>query len=385
MSEVRSILVAADDSTDVQLVGRLLREEFEGVHLSTNPEHFVQDFERYRPRVLVLAYKSLEDAERSYLGLYRHSRVVHSHMHRTLLLCSKEDVRRAYQCCRKDYFDDYILFWPLTHDATRLAMSVHIALRALAEQQDGRLTAEMATQARRIAELEQALEGQLAQGSEHVEDASLSLQRARVRVGEALDRFSKRILDGTLGDALTVKNADRVQREFQRLDTEEVQVHLHEAGNAMQPVHRWVSALKAGAETRLSAADALAAGARKVRPQLLLVDDDEFMRNLLAGMLSNEPYDLFQTTNAAQALAALRRGRPDLILMDVSLPDLDGVEVTRRLKEVPEYASIPIVMISGQSERQVILDSLKAGAADFVVKPVERDVLVHKLARLLEC
>jgi CheY-like chemotaxis protein len=304
-------------------------------------------------------------------------------MHRTLLLCGKDEVRRAYQFCRKDYFDDYILFWPMAHDAPRLAMSVHLALRALAEQQNGRLIAEMATQAQRIAELEQALQAQLSQGSACVEDVNRSLQQARLHVGGALDRFSTRMLDGTLADALTIKDADCVQREFRRFDTEEVQVHLHHAGEAAKPVQQWIESLQAGAQTRLQAAQALADGAHRSRRQVLLVDDDEFMRQVLVRMLRDEPYELLQAASAVEALAAVSRRRPDLILMDVSLPDLDGVEVTRRLKEVPEYASIPVVMISGQSERRIIVDSLKAGAADFVVKPVEREVLVHKLSRLL--
>ena len=383
MSDVPSILVVAGDSADLQLVGRLLSAEFQGVHLCTDPERFVEDFERYRPQVLVLAFKSLEDAERCYLGLFRQSRMVHALMHRTLLLCGKDEIRRAYQFCRKDYFDDYILFWPMTHDAPRLAMSVHLALRALAGQHNGRLLAGMTAQAQRIAELEQALEAQLAQGNACVEGVDRSLQQARLHVGEAFDRFSTRMLDGTLADALTVKDAECVKREFRRFDTDELQVHLHHAGEAARPVQQWLESLQAGAQTRLRAAQALADSAQRSRRQLLLVDDDELMRQLLVHMLRDEPYELLHAASAAEALAAVSRRRPDLILMDVSLPDLSGVEVTRRLKEVREYASIPVVMISGQSERQIIMDSLKAGAADFVVKPVEREVLVHKLSRLL--
>jgi len=69
--------------------------------------------------------------------------------------------------------------------------------------------------------------------------------------------------------------------------------------------------------------------------------------------------------------------------MDVALPDLDGVEITRRLKASPKMAAIPVVMITGHSERQILAASLKAGAVDFLVKPFDRELLLQKLTRHL--
>ncbi len=63
--------------------------------------------------------------------------------------------------------------------------------------------------------------------------------------------------------------------------------------------------------------------------------------------------------------------------------DLDGVEITRRLKSQSEYATVPIVMITGQSAREVVAASLQAGAVDFVVKPFEREILLRKVEKYL--
>jgi CheY-like chemotaxis protein len=87
--------------------------------------------------------------------------------------------------------------------------------------------------------------------------------------------------------------------------------------------------------------------------------------------------------SGAEALAVLGRQHPDLILMDVALPDFNGVDITRRLKATPRFAAIPVLMITGQSERQVLEASLKAGAVDFLVKPVDREILLQKIARHL--
>ena len=118
-----------------------------------------------------------------------------------------------------------------------------------------------------------------------------------------------------------------------------------------------------------------------MRPIVMIVDDDDFQRRMLGRMLSSAELEVVQAGSGMEALAILRRLRPDLILMDVRIPDIDGIELTRRLKSGSEHRDVPIVMITGQSERKVIVDSREAGADDFVVKPVERDVLLKKVLR----
>ena len=118
------ILIATDNATDGNLVRRLLSIEFDNVTVSAYADRHLADFERCKPEVLVLAFDSLEKAERYYLGLYRLSTVVHALPHRTLILCDQDDLKQGFELCKKQHFDDYILFWPLTHDAPRLPMAV---------------------------------------------------------------------------------------------------------------------------------------------------------------------------------------------------------------------------------------------------------------------
>lgn len=72
----------------------------------------------------------------------------------------------------------------------------------------------------------------------------------------------------------------------------------------------------------------------------------------------------------------MRKTLPDLVLMDVQMPGMDGIEATRRLKAVPLFANVAVIMLTGKSEGSVVVDSLNAGAADFVVKPVHRLKLI---------
>jgi DNA-binding response OmpR family regulator len=65
------------------------------------------------------------------------------------------------------------------------------------------------------------------------------------------------------------------------------------------------------------------------------------------------------------------------------MPNMDGMETTRRLKEVPEFAGTPVIMITGRSEEEVVVDSMKSGAVDFVVKPFDHNLLIAKIKQAL--
>jgi CheY-like chemotaxis protein len=114
-----------------------------------------------------------------------------------------------------------------------------------------------------------------------------------------------------------------------------------------------------------------------------VIDDDEFQRKIIGKLLEAENYHLVFAASGVEALKMLRKMRPDIILMDIMMPEMDGIETTRRLKTVPHLARTPVIMVTGDSEGNVVIDSLKAGAVDFVVKPFTAATLVAKINRVL--
>jgi len=377
------ILIATDIIPDATLVRDMLIGEFDHVFISTDPARVVEDFELHRPDVLILAFNELEKSERYYLGLYRLCKAVHQHPHRTVILCNKDEVKRVYELCMKDFFDDYVLFWPMTYDTSRLQMSVHYALRDMASlNAEGPSAAEFAAQARRLAELETALDLQVARGGQHIEAASRAMKQVEQEVGTSLDGFSQRLINGDLSDSVEIKNADGLKKEISHLKQDGMQ-HFRTAAESTQPLKQWAHELKQECEPLMESARALNAMAESIRSTVLVVDDDEFQRKIIGQLLQAENYQLIFATDGVDALNILRKTRPDIILMDVMMPDMDGMEATRRLKAIPHFAKTPVIMITGKSEGNVVIDSLKAGASDFVVKPFDRATLLAKIAHAL--
>lgn len=105
---------------------------------------------------------------------------------------------------------------------------------------------------------------------------------------------------------------------------------------------------------------------------VLIVDDTPASARLLADLLSAQGYATRTAADGAAALAEVERAVPDLILLDLMMPGIDGVEVCRRLRAQPRHAALPILIVSAADERAQRLRALEAGADDFVAKPVDR-------------
>lgn len=125
---------------------------------------------------------------------------------------------------------------------------------------------------------------------------------------------------------------------------------------------------------RVTAADA---------PMILVVDDDPAVRAGLAELLRAESYQVVVEADAAGGLESIRIMKPDVVLLDVQLPDLSGFEVCRRVKENPESRLTPIVFLTGLSAIEDRVRGLDAGGDDFLSKPAERVELVARVRSLL--
>ena len=116
---------------------------------------------------------------------------------------------------------------------------------------------------------------------------------------------------------------------------------------------------------------------------LLIVDDDVQIRTLLEALLQAQGYRTLTASSGEQALATVAQQPPDLILLDATMPGIDGYQVARRLKANASTANIPIIMLSGQGEQSARLLGLEAGAEDFLCKPVASAELWLRVRNLL--
>src|SRR5882757_4420955 len=118
-------------------------------------------------------------------------------------------------------------------------------------------------------------------------------------------------------------------------------------------------------------------------PRILIVDDNETNRDILATRLATQGYDLCQATDGQEALDAAKTLLPDLILLDVMMPKLNGIEVCRRLKNDAALPFISIILVTAKSDTKDIVVGLDAGADEYLTKPVDQAALIARVRSVL--
>jgi diguanylate cyclase (GGDEF)-like protein len=118
-------------------------------------------------------------------------------------------------------------------------------------------------------------------------------------------------------------------------------------------------------------------------PRILVVDDDSAGRRLTRATLTRSGFDVVEAGNGRQALDVLIHGLPDLVLMDVSMPEMDGFTACTELRRLPGGTRVPIIMMTGLDDVQSIERAFEVGASDFITKPINWAVLGHRVRYIL--
>jgi CheY-like chemotaxis protein len=121
-----------------------------------------------------------------------------------------------------------------------------------------------------------------------------------------------------------------------------------------------------------------------VRPTILTVDDSKALRLFIAKALSAFDCETDEASNGFNAFFAIERARPDLILLDVLMPVMEGWETLRRLKEASELADIPVIMLTSPADRPLIAELLTMGAAGTLMKPFNEAALLDAISPILK-
>ena len=118
-------------------------------------------------------------------------------------------------------------------------------------------------------------------------------------------------------------------------------------------------------------------------PRILIADDNADNREILATQLATQDYELLQAADGEEAVAAARNQLPDLILLDILMPKLNGLEVCRRLKGDASLPFMPIILVTARADTRDVVTGLEAGADEYLTKPIDQSALVARVRSVL--
>lgn len=117
--------------------------------------------------------------------------------------------------------------------------------------------------------------------------------------------------------------------------------------------------------------------------RILLIEDQEDNRRIMRDLLASQGYEVSEAVSGTEGVAMAERQRPDLILMDIQLPGIDGYEATRQIKAIPETAHIPIIAVTSYALSGDDAKAREAGCDDYLSKPVSPRILLAKVREYL--
>jgi two-component system cell cycle response regulator len=117
--------------------------------------------------------------------------------------------------------------------------------------------------------------------------------------------------------------------------------------------------------------------------KILSVDDSKTVRLIVGRSLKTFDCSLFEAANGEEGLVVAAREKPDLILLDITMPVMDGVEMLTKLREQPELKATPVVMLTAESALENVTYIAKLGVRDYLVKPFKEEQLIDKISRIV--
>lgn len=115
--------------------------------------------------------------------------------------------------------------------------------------------------------------------------------------------------------------------------------------------------------------------------KILVVDDAEFLRVRISKMLTGDGHEIVEAENGLKAVSTYKSSKPDLVLMDITMPEMDGLTALKEIRAFDPKAKV--IMLTALGQESVVLEAIKSGARDFVVKPFERERILNAIGKLL--
>ena len=119
--------------------------------------------------------------------------------------------------------------------------------------------------------------------------------------------------------------------------------------------------------------------------EIMVVDDSQFMRNIVKNTFSEMkiPFKYLEAENGERAFQLLESSNVSIVFLDWNMPGMDGIDFLKKVRAMPEYIELPIIMVTSEAGKFSILEAIQNGATDYIVKPVREKIFMEKVSEIL--
>ncbi len=300
-----------------------------------------------------------------------------------ILLCNKQELREAYELCDSGAFDNYVLFRPI-YDPYRLQLAIRSGLRYRRAQRNiAAMRDDMRTVGGTAAQMEELNAAFGDESRQLVQRTRARLEEIGAQIGGRIEAVGRQ-LEAAEGDTSSAW-VDRVRDCLRTQAAEAVQGQLEVAGEELENwVVEWIDEHVTRQASAVGSLHDTCADSLRRSATILLVEDEPFSARVTQAMLVRHGYEVVWASNGADAIRKANGASPQLILLDLVLPDISGDEVVRRMRAVPRLRRIPVIVLSGVAEKSTVENLVRLGIDGYQIKPPVEERLVTQVQAILE-
>ncbi len=378
------ILIVSDNESELEEIRLHLNNGYTQVHGVLKEDDAIRIFDAKKPALLLLAFNSLHKAETFYLKLFHACEHIYDIPHQVIVFVTRSELERAYELCLREILHSFVIVRPLLSEHF-LRLAVTHAL----EKREAKITIKhgyklMQRLAAHVESMREEFD-QLVRENKVFREQQHSEQRGLVAsINSRLGIFRDSLMGPDMQEVVTVHDFEALHREFERVReggiVEQLERHHAKIDKAMDG---WTGNL----EKHLTLLERTSVDVKKVKEtqllQILVIDDDDIQRSMLTSVLEESGYKVFQAANGNEGMGMLLSKGPDLVLLDYEMPGLDGVSLLRKMRMSPQLKDLPVIMLTGHREKDVVKRCLDNGANGYLVKPVRVERLHEHLGHFL--
>ncbi|MDI3323140.1 response regulator [Pontibacterium granulatum] len=333
-------------------------------------EAMAQACARPEPKILFIRFQRVEKGIEHYVQLHSSVQNLRNVKHYSVALCGAEETGQALGYCMNHLIDTYIVVDPL-HDKFRFNLTIHQALEGLVQSNQQSQSLQFSET---IIETKEQLDQLIVSGlSNGMACQTQTLQDFQQLINQTLTEL--RALPDDALKQLNTATPGLPQQLEQGADTLK--------SRAEQNIRSWSETLQESYDKLSEQLSIPARGGIYLKKRVMVIDDDSMYASVVKKILMDSGYQPFIHTSAKDALPAMMKQKPDILLLDYEMPDYSGTKVLEYMDRYQQLCDIPVIMLTGHRNKEVFKACMNAGASDFIIKPASKEIFVQKIEKHL--
>ncbi|WP_229814713.1 response regulator [Shewanella hanedai] len=379
------VIMLHDNEDDILGAASIIAEQVEEYRTIPVENDIGELVKKYRPSVIIFALSSVQKSIELYTQIITDKNI--DYPHHSILLCKNRESGVAFRCCIKGLFDNYFVYQPL-YEKFRLKMIIHMGLQISQSNEQY-----VGFQDEQLESIEEELAQMIDEGKEckrslldSIADCKKSLKNANEEAEKAsisavlIQKINETHIEPLLAELeINIKTGlDKMinQLLINQVGVKELEARVEEMNKVSVPDQQ--SILEALSNT----ASALS-NPPKDAQKILVVEDNQLYRDMLVNILVKEEYNVDESADGLNALKKIKNTQYDLVLMDLFMPNLDGINATKQIKSITGGKKLPVIALTGNKNKDLIKTWAEQGLKGYILKPSSKKEILEAVGKIL--